>query len=101
MTADVAFITSGGVQQHKIPEIHKLLEHLGLQEEDFDDVIVDDAEEEILEGTRCLAIMRVHIGNIFRQLAFYSEMRGAWNLRHVQEARCESLQCAGVLLGRL
>ncbi|KAM0870308.1 hypothetical protein ACQ4PT_040100 [Festuca glaucescens] len=81
-SADASSATSGGSQQIKIPEIDKLLENLDLQEEDFDDVIVDDEEDEILEGTRWLAIMRVHIGKGFSPSAFYSQIRGAWNLAH-------------------
>ncbi|KAM0902678.1 hypothetical protein ACQ4PT_019134 [Festuca glaucescens] len=88
-TADASSATAGRPQETKIPEIDRLQEQLDLQEEDFDDVIVDDVEDVTLESTRWLAIMRVYIGKSFSQSALYSQMRSAWNL--AQDVRFRKL----------
>ncbi|KAK1667364.1 hypothetical protein QYE76_055523 [Lolium multiflorum] len=72
--------TSGGPRGKQQQSIAEMLGQLDLQEEDFNDVIVDEVEEEIKESVQWLALARVQTDRGFIQAAFFAEMRAAWNL---------------------
>ena len=52
---------------------------LDLNDEAFDDVVIDEEDPVLKESVRWLALARVHTGKSFSQAAFYRDMRAAWN----------------------
>ena len=54
-------------------------EQLNLDEEEFDDLVIDADDPEINESVRWFALARVHTDKSFSQTAFYREMCAAWN----------------------
>ncbi|KAI5008659.1 hypothetical protein ZWY2020_009707 [Hordeum vulgare] len=68
--------------------LEAMMEELGLQKEDLNDVVVAD-DELPEEETRWMAAARVHIDRPYSQYWFYMNMRVAWNL--VQEVKIRPL----------
>ena len=58
-------------------DLEALMEELGLKEDDFQDVVVDDSEL-IPEATRWMALARVHTDKPYSQYWFFRNMRVAW-----------------------
>lgn len=52
---------------------------MDLNDEAFDDVVIDEEDPVLKESVRWLALARVHTGKSFSQTAFYRDMRAAWN----------------------
>jgi hypothetical protein len=88
-TSDTQSRTSGGPKGKGATTIDEMLGQLDLQEEDFNDVCLDEVEDEIKESTQWLALARVKTERGFSQAAFYGEMRAAWNL--AQEVRFRAI----------
>ncbi|KAM0862109.1 hypothetical protein ACQ4PT_045451 [Festuca glaucescens] len=60
--------------------IDVMLEQLDLQDEEFNDLIVDEDEQEIQESVQWMALAKVQTDKGFSHAAFFGEMRAAWNL---------------------
>jgi hypothetical protein len=62
-----------------------MLQHLGIEEDEFDDLIFEDGEEAPKQGLKWMALARVHASNFFSSQTFEQHMRVAWSLaREVQ-----------------
>lgn len=62
-------------------EIERLMAELGLQEEDMDDMVVDEAGVP-QDAARWMAVARVHIDKPYSHGWFFRNMRAVWNLAH-------------------
>uniref|UniRef100_A0A452XY64 Uncharacterized protein n=1 Tax=Aegilops tauschii subsp. strangulata TaxID=200361 RepID=A0A452XY64_AEGTS len=71
--------TSAGGGSFGTPDLRDFMEQLNLEDEDFDDLVIDEADLEINDSVRWLALARVHTDKSFSQVAFYKDMRAAWN----------------------
>ena len=56
-----------------------VLEQLNLEDEEFDDLVIDEADPEINESVRWLALARVLTTKSFGQGALIADMKAAWN----------------------
>ncbi|KAM0883230.1 hypothetical protein ACQ4PT_031785 [Festuca glaucescens] len=65
--------------------IDVMLEQLDLQDEDFNDLVLDDVEQEIQASVQWMALARVQTEKGFSHPAFFGEMRAAWNLAQVNQ----------------
>lgn len=77
--ADALSGTSAGGGSFGTPDLGDFMEQLNLDDEEFDDLVIDEADPEINESVRWLALARVHTDKTFSQTAFYKDMRAAWN----------------------
>ncbi|KAE8767664.1 hypothetical protein D1007_60944 [Hordeum vulgare] len=68
----------GGAAAAKV-DLGEFFDQLDLNDEDFDDVVVDEDDPEINESVRWLTPARVHTRKTFSQSAFYKDMRAASN----------------------
>ncbi|SPT18858.1 unnamed protein product [Triticum aestivum] len=55
------------------------MKQLHLEDEDFDDLVIEEDDPAVNEGVRWLALARVHTAKTFSPTAFYKDMRAAWN----------------------
>ncbi|KAM0861604.1 hypothetical protein ACQ4PT_045783 [Festuca glaucescens] len=88
--SDVHSATSDGSAKVKGKEpvnIDVMLEQLDLQDEDFNDLVLDDVEQEIQASVQWMALARVQTEKGFSHPAFFGEMRAAWNLAQVVKFR--------------
>lgn len=60
-------------------EFEKLMEELGLREDDMDDVVVDE-ESVPVDANRWMAVARVHIDKPYSHGWFFRNMRATWDL---------------------
>ncbi|XBI42786.1 hypothetical protein VPH35_107637 [Triticum aestivum] len=72
---------SGGLGVAK-SDLECYFDQLDLNEEDFDDVVIEEDNPELEESARWLALARVHTSKGFSPTAFYKEMQAAWNPTH-------------------
>ena len=77
--ADALSGTSGGGGAAKASDLGDFMEQLNLEDEVFDDLVIDEADPEINDSVRWLALARVCTDKTFSQSAFYKNMRAAWN----------------------
>ncbi|XBI72800.1 hypothetical protein VPH35_066674 [Triticum aestivum] len=71
--------TSGGSSAAMRSDLDEFMEQLNLEDEVFDDLVIDENDQEINESVRWLALARVHMDKTFSPTTFYKEMRAAWN----------------------
>jgi hypothetical protein len=60
--------------------IDDLLQRLGIEDDEIDDLIFEDEETAPKEGIKWLALARVHTTNFFGPLTFEQHMKTAWSL---------------------
>ncbi|XBJ07653.1 hypothetical protein VPH35_013135 [Triticum aestivum] len=83
--ADVQSGTSEGDGDAMRSDLEDFMEQLNLEDEVFDDLIIDEDDPVINESVRWLALARVHMEKSFIHTAFYKDMRAAWNpVQHVR-----------------
>nr|XP_020170170.1 uncharacterized protein LOC109755689 [Aegilops tauschii subsp. strangulata] len=70
-------------------ELEAMMEELGLEEDDLQDVIVEE-DELPEEATRWMAIARIHTDKPYNQYWFFRNMRVAWDL--AQEVNIKPLE---------
>jgi hypothetical protein len=70
--------------------IEKMLQQLGINEEDLDDVVFEEEEQPPPEATRWLAIARVFTESDYSSFWFFKNMRTAWDL--AQDVKTRSLE---------
>jgi hypothetical protein len=70
--------------------IEKMLQQLGINEEDLDDVVFEEEEQPPPEATRWLAIARVFTESDYSSFWFFKNMRSAWDL--AQDVKTRSLE---------
>jgi hypothetical protein len=68
---------SGKVQDE---DLANLMEELGLEEEELDDMIFEEEGPATEDRLRWLAIARVHTDTPYSQNWFFSNMRSSWGL---------------------
>jgi hypothetical protein len=66
---------SGSKKEEKIGE---LMQRLGIEEDEFDDLIFEDEETAPRQGMRWLALVKVHTSNPFSPITFEQHMRNVW-----------------------
>ncbi|KAE8797646.1 hypothetical protein D1007_27113 [Hordeum vulgare] len=66
-------------------DLGDFMERLNLEEEEFDDLVIEEDDLVINEGVRWLTLARVHMDKNFSPTAFYKDMCAAWNpAKHVK-----------------
>lgn len=60
-----------------IDETVRLMEELGLREEDIDDVVFEE-DKAPSAATHWMALAKVHMDKTYSQFWFYKNMRAAW-----------------------
>lgn len=81
MAADGSKSATSGSGSAATEEIDKMMEELGLRDEDLDDVVFDEKEAPA-NAARWMAVARVHIDKPYSQYWFFKNMRAAWDLAH-------------------
>ncbi|KAE8809618.1 hypothetical protein D1007_13784 [Hordeum vulgare] len=71
--------TNLGSQGKQDEELGDFFEKLDLHEEEFDDVIVEEEAPDLADEIPWLALDRVQTYKNFSQVAFFKDMRAAWN----------------------
>jgi hypothetical protein len=56
-----------------------MLHRLGIEEDEFDDLIFEEEEDAAKDGLKWMALAKVHTTNIFSPQAFEQNMRVAWS----------------------
>jgi hypothetical protein len=59
--------------------IDTMFDQLIIEDTEFDDFVVDEDEQSLLEGTRWMAVARVLCGKKFSHEAMFQQMQNAWN----------------------
>ncbi|KAI4974846.1 hypothetical protein ZWY2020_048453 [Hordeum vulgare] len=78
-SASDAFSSTNRGSQGKDDDLGDFFDKLDLQEEEFEDVVVEEEAPELLNEIRWIALARVQTTKTFSQSAFYKDMRAAWN----------------------
>ncbi|KAI4989291.1 hypothetical protein ZWY2020_036608 [Hordeum vulgare] len=78
-SASDAFSSTNRGSQGKDDDLDEFFDKLDLQEEEFEDVVVEEEAPELLNEIRWIALARVQTTKTFSQAAFYKDMRAAWN----------------------
>ena len=63
----------------EVSDVEKLMQELGLREEDLDDVVFNEKDAPS-EAVRWVALARVHTPKTYSQTWFFRNMRSAWDL---------------------
>jgi hypothetical protein len=63
----------------KLESINDMLQQLGIEEEEFDDLVFEEEEEAPKEGLKWMALARVHTSNFFSPQTFEHHMKIAWS----------------------
>ncbi|KAI4998449.1 hypothetical protein ZWY2020_053791 [Hordeum vulgare] len=79
VSASDAFSSTNRGSQGKDDDLGDFFDKLDLQEEEFEDVVVEEEAPELLNEIRWIALARVQTTKTFSQAAFYKDMRAAWN----------------------
>uniref|UniRef100_A0ACD5ZER8 Uncharacterized protein n=1 Tax=Avena sativa TaxID=4498 RepID=A0ACD5ZER8_AVESA len=69
----------GGSGGKKAEAIDDMLNCLGIEEEEFDDLVFEDEECALKEGIKWMALARVHTSNYFILQTFEQHLRIAWS----------------------
>ena len=69
----------GGSGKKKEEAIGDLLQRLGLEEDECDDLIFEDEESAPKQGIKLMTLLRVHTSNQFSPTTFEQHMRNAWS----------------------
>jgi hypothetical protein len=73
---------SGLKEKEKISD---MLQRLGIEEDEYDDLVLEDEEEAPIQGLKWMALVRVHTSNFFSPQTFEQHMKAAWSpAREVQ-----------------
>jgi hypothetical protein len=59
--------------------IDDMLNRLGIEEEEFDDLVFEEEEEAPKEGLKWMALAKVHTSNSFSPQTFEQHMRVSWS----------------------
>ena len=81
--------SEGAPSSSGLSEVEKMMEDLGLREEDLDDVVFDDKEAP-QEAVRWMALARVNMSKTYSQTWFFRNMRSAWDA--AQEVKFKPLE---------
>jgi hypothetical protein len=80
--------TSAGEGSRKGGGLDSMLDQLVIDEEEFDNFVIEEDEAVLVENTRWMAIARVLIGNNFIHEALFQQMQNAWNPAHENYYPC-------------
>jgi hypothetical protein len=88
----------GGSGGKKKENINEMLERLGIEDDEFDDLDFEEEEESPQQGLKWMALARVHTTNFFSPQTFEQHMMVAWSpAREVQfqhlEGNLFTVQC--------
>jgi hypothetical protein len=70
---------AGGSGSKQVEPIDDMLHRLGIEEDEYDDLIFEDEEDVPKEGLKWMALAKVHTSNVFYPQAFENNMRVAWS----------------------
>ena len=73
-----------------LSKVEKMMEDLGLREEDLDDVVFDEKDAPAEEDLRWMILVRVYMDKDFSNYWFFRNMRVAWDL--AQEVKFRPLE---------
>jgi hypothetical protein len=95
---DTASLRAARGSGSKLESINDMLQRLGIEEEEFDDLVFEEEEEAPKEGLKWMALARVHTSNFFIPQTFEQHMKVAWSpTREVQfqhlEGNLFTVQC--------
>jgi hypothetical protein len=87
-----------GSGSKKAESIDDMLQRLGIDEEEFDDLVFEEQEDAPKEALNWMALLRVHTSNYFSPQTFEQHMKIAWSpARDVQfqhlEGNLFTVQC--------
>lgn len=80
----------GSGEKSQEEDLAKLMDELGIGEEDLDDVIFEEEGPPLEELPRWLAVAKVHTEIPYSQTWFFSNMRSAWGL--VQDVKFRAIE---------
>ena len=85
-----------------ISDMEKMMEELGLREEDLDDIVYDKKEAPE-EGARWIALAKVNTNKTYSQTWFFKNMRLAWDAAggEVQTLGRQPVYCQVFVLRKL
>ena len=94
-------VADGSQPPEGISDVARMMEELGLKEEDLDDVIFD--EKDVPQAAaRWIALARVNSDKPYSQFWFFKNMRAAWELsQEVQFKPRQSVHSPVLMFGRL
>ncbi|XBI76425.1 hypothetical protein VPH35_069665 [Triticum aestivum] len=76
---DVRVAMSSGSRGVGMEDLDNFFGQLDLEDEVFDDLVINEVVPEISERVRWMALARVHTDESFNHSAFFKDMRAAWN----------------------
>jgi hypothetical protein len=87
-----------GSESKEKEKISDMLQRLGIEEDEYDDLVLEDEEEAPIQGLKWMALARVHTSNFFSPQTFEQHMKVAWSpAREVQfqhlEGNLFTVQC--------
>ena len=71
----------GSQASEGVSDVEKMMQELGLKEEDLDDVVFDE-QEAPQAAARWIAVARVNSDKPYSQFWFFRNMRAAWDIAH-------------------
>jgi hypothetical protein len=89
---------SGGSGSKKAESIDEMLQRLGIEADEFDDLVFEEEESAPKEGIKWMALARVHTSNFFSAQTFEQHMKVAWSpakevkIHHI-EGNLFTVQC--------
>ena len=80
-------------------DLDEFMEQLNLEDEVFDDQVIDENDPEINESVRWLALARVHTNKTFSPAALYKDMRAveSFSTGEIPSSWPKSVCCSSLL----
>jgi hypothetical protein len=71
--------TGEGLGSKKEDQLGDLLQRLGIDEDEIDDLVFEEEADASKDGIKCMALVKVHSMNFFSPQTFEQHMRVAWS----------------------
>jgi hypothetical protein len=69
----------GGSGGKKTENIDAMLQRLGIEDDEFDDLVYEEEQDAPKQGLKWMALARVHTTNVFSPQTFEQHMKIAWS----------------------